>query len=327
MAADADGILRVESPSRLHFGLLAFGDRRPRGFGGIGLMVQKPGLRLHAYRSDRPAVLGDVSPSLHRRVEQVLEAIHGRLPEPIPITIEFHSVPEEHAGLGTGTQLSLCIAKAVSLLAGLDPPTRDLAVWTGRGRRSAIGVHGFDHGGLLADGGKSSHSAVAPLLARIDFPSWPILLIRPRLPVGMHGPDEQQAMADHPPIPQAKEDRLARLLWDMLAAAADQDYHPFSEALYQYNRLVGECFAFAQGGRYAHPVLEQIVAHLRERGVEAVGQSSWGPTLFAICPDDRLAADARDGLLSRWRPEELDVVWAHACNRGALVERIQIGDA
>ncbi|MCA9172487.1 MAG: hypothetical protein KDB23_32705, partial [Planctomycetales bacterium] len=42
------------------------------------------------------------------------------------------------------------------------------------------------------------------------------------------------------------------------------------------------CFAACQGGPYASPQLERIVAMVRNRGYAGVGQSSWGPTLFAF---------------------------------------------
>ena len=38
--------LHIETPSRLHFGLLGWGHRTaPREFGGVGLMVDRPGSR------------------------------------------------------------------------------------------------------------------------------------------------------------------------------------------------------------------------------------------------------------------------------------------
>ena len=40
--------LRIRTPSRLHFGLLGWGPRRARQFGGVGLMIEAPGLELTA---------------------------------------------------------------------------------------------------------------------------------------------------------------------------------------------------------------------------------------------------------------------------------------
>ncbi len=44
---DEDGrLVRVVAPSRLHFGLLSFGHRAGRRYGGIGLMIDRPAVRL-----------------------------------------------------------------------------------------------------------------------------------------------------------------------------------------------------------------------------------------------------------------------------------------
>ena len=41
-------LLRILTPSRLHFGLLGWGPQAPRQFGGVGLMVERPGLEIVA---------------------------------------------------------------------------------------------------------------------------------------------------------------------------------------------------------------------------------------------------------------------------------------
>ena len=38
----SDLAVRVRAPSRLHFGLLAFGDSAPRQFGGVVAMIDRP---------------------------------------------------------------------------------------------------------------------------------------------------------------------------------------------------------------------------------------------------------------------------------------------
>src|SRR4051794_19352028 len=40
--------LRLQTPSRLHFGLLSWGSESSRQFGGVGLMIDAPGLEIHA---------------------------------------------------------------------------------------------------------------------------------------------------------------------------------------------------------------------------------------------------------------------------------------
>ena len=72
--------------------------------------------------------------------------------------------PAEHVGLGVGTQLCLAVARAV-LLAGrrvTDSRSSSSRDWTRRGLRSGIGLHGFEHGGLIVDGGRGTQAAIPP---------------------------------------------------------------------------------------------------------------------------------------------------------------------
>ena len=42
----------VNAPTRLHFGLLAFGNQEGRNFGGVGLMLKKPRIKVKVKASD-----------------------------------------------------------------------------------------------------------------------------------------------------------------------------------------------------------------------------------------------------------------------------------
>jgi predicted sugar kinase len=75
----------------------------------------------------------------------------------------------------------------------------------------------------------------------------------------------------------------------MMAALIERDCSAFGEALYDFNARVGEVFAPVQGGRYATPLVAEIVKFCRQRGVRGVGQSSWGPAVFAVTPDGEQA--------------------------------------
>jgi beta-RFAP synthase len=190
-----------------------------------------------------------------------------------------------------------------------------------------LGVHGFARGGLLAEVGKRSAEGVAPLAARIDFPDkWRVVLVVPagqrQGAEGLHGADEGQTLARlrQAPADLARTDALCRLaLLGLLPAAAEQDLEGFGEALYDFNRRSGEMFAPVQGGLYAGPVAEQMVAFVRSLGVRGVAQSSWGPTVFAVAGDEAQAEELARGLRGRFRLNPTEVLVTGACNRGALV--------
>src|SRR5207248_291616 len=80
-------------------------------------------------------------------------------------------------------------ARAVLLARGrADLGVVELAEIVGRGRRSALGIHGFAQGGFLVEAGKRSADGVAPLVARMAFPdAWRVLLVIPRDLQGDYG--------------------------------------------------------------------------------------------------------------------------------------------
>ena len=55
--------------------------------------------------------------------------------------------------------------------------------------------------------------------------------------------------------------------------------------MYRFGRRAGLCYAAVQGGPYGSPRVEMLVERIRSFGVAGVGQSSWGPTIYATCRD------------------------------------------
>jgi beta-RFAP synthase len=165
-----------------------------------------------------------------------------------------------------------------------------LARMAGRGGRSGIGMHGFVRGGLIVDGGHGRAGAVAPLLARHAFPKeWRVVLTRPVGHDGAWSGNRERAAfarARPPQVTVPLTDRMARLLvLGVLPALVERDCDSFGEALHEYNRLAGRMFAEDQGGDYGSPEVEAAVNAVRDLGVAGAGQSSWGPTVFAVVED------------------------------------------
>jgi beta-ribofuranosylaminobenzene 5'-phosphate synthase len=333
-------MVRVWTPSRLHFGLLGFavdGEAWPdrhgmqvlpaRRFGGVGLMVERPGLRIVttaavAWSAEGP--LGDRALAFAQRFAESirLEKPDADLP---PQRLIVEEAPPEHIGLGVGTQLGLAVGRALALAWGYDLAASDLARRVGRGLRSALGVYGFAHGGFLVESGKrcGQEEDLAPLAIRTSFPSeWRVVLVTPREAPGLHGSAELQAFAHLAARPDAtaQTDALCRLvLLGMLPALAAADLEAFGESLYDFNARAGEAFAGVQDGVYSGPRVAECVAFLRGEGVRGVGQSSWGPTVYAVVGDKDRAADLL-ARLSRRFGSGLAQAWATtACNTGSRV--------
>jgi beta-RFAP synthase len=336
-------MIRVRAASRLHFGLFApppgetpagfwanvHGQEvvPARRFGGVGLMVQAPGLEVSAAPAEGWSAEGPMA----ERALAFAQQIARTLPEARPHRLVVARGAPEHMGLGTGTQLGLAVACALAASHRLDLSAEELARRVGRGRRSALGVYGFARGGFLVEAGKRAAEAVAPLAARQDFPpEWRVVLVLPPWGQGLHGDAEGRALAGlhERSWPRAQTDALCRLvLLGMLPALAERDLRGFGEALYDFNRRVGEAFRAVQGGPYTHPRAAEVVEFVRQQGVPGVGQSSWGPALFAVAGDPERAAALRRRLCERFGLGGTEVLVTAACNRGteAVIESHGLG--
>ena len=292
----------VETGARLHFGLLAHSPEIPRRFGGAGVMISGIGFRLRAAAASADEVIGESATAerVRRFVADYRES-SGTVRQPPPCRISIEQVIPPHAGFGSGTQLGLAVARTLARLAGeTDVPAVQLAARVGRGLRSGLGVHGFEQGGFLIDGGKSAEDAVAPLVARADFPvDWRFVLVTPTDDSGLSGAAERKAFAELTGMPTTTTDRLCRiLLLQMLPAIIEVDFETCCAAIYEFGGIVGEYFSSVQGGIFASPAIRELATKIRAGGFTGVGQTSWGPTLFVLCRSqdhaDRLCHELRD---------------------------------
>ena len=71
----------------------------------------------------------------------------------------------------------------------------------------------------------------------------------------------------------------------LLPALVDCDFDAFGSALTEIQRTNGGWFAAAQGGPYAPGPSAVLIEALTTWGATGVGQSSWGPAVYALAPD------------------------------------------
>jgi len=315
--------LHIQTPSRLHFGLLGWGPLALRQFGGVGLMIQRPGLELVV----EPALDWSAEGPLADRALSVLERLRAAGVARNPCRVVVHASPRPHLGFGVGTQLSLAVTLAALKLEGHEEQSAEtLAPLSGRGLRSGIGLHGFLQGGLIVDGGRGSSSIIPPLLARLSVPpAWKVLILVPDSRFGMHGPAEVQAFASLPAIPDTVTDRLCRLvLLGLLPAIREEDLPTFGKALEEIQEWVGRSFAPAQGGVFARPELAKLVDQLRAEGLHGVGQSSWGPALYAFSDEpEPVRIERLDSLRRRLGLAESSLFWTSVSETGAVVRCLE----
>jgi beta-ribofuranosylaminobenzene 5'-phosphate synthase len=287
----AEHIVRIEAPARLHFGMLDLRGSLGRRFGGIGAGVFDPSLVIDIERAPAVEAEGAEADRAAAFARRYLESQGIRGGARIAIR---HAIPE-HAGLGSGTQLALAVARGIAELYDRPISTGALAAAVGRGRRSAIGTWLFESGGFIVEGGRrEDEERIAPLLVRLPIPDlWRCVVAVPWTVEGVSGESELQAFRELPPPPLREVEHVAHLvLMSLLPALVEGDVAVFGETITTIQQINGSWFAPAQGGTFASGASTELISKMRDHGAAAgVGQSSWGPAVYAITEGDDCAAE------------------------------------
>lgn len=326
--------VRVTAGGRLHLGFLDPSATLGRRFGSLGLAIDglqtvlemRPAAH-DSLAADPPASAGphDSAANLER-----LAAGLARLREQTglmqPLALRLRDALPDHAGFGSGTQLALALGRAFAAVHGLELPTATLARWLGRGLRSGIGIAGFDHGGLLVDGGPSADGSPAPPLSRIELPeAWRVVLVIDPRRRGLSGDEERAAIARLPALSREQSaDVCHHVLMAVLPGAATGDFTAFAHGVNRVQQVLGGHFAPAQGGTpWTSPAVGRVFEAWQSRDPEGIafGQTSWGPTGFAVVPSAGAAQQGLEALQAAGAIDAaLQVRVVSPCHRGASVD-------
>ncbi|MDE2456135.1 MAG: beta-ribofuranosylaminobenzene 5'-phosphate synthase, partial [Burkholderiales bacterium] len=153
LRADSARAVAVRAPGRLHLGFLDPSATLGRRFGSLGLVIEgfETELELGPAAADEDLLVADGAAGALEldRVAAHLHRLRERFARPQPLMLRLRRVLPAHAGLGSGTQLALALGSAFARWHGIEASSAQIAACLGRGRRSGIGIAGFDHGGLL----------------------------------------------------------------------------------------------------------------------------------------------------------------------------------
>jgi len=315
----------VQAGARLHLGFLDLNGGCGRRFGSIGVSLERPQCTVEA------ALAPDRATETAEPVRDILERLGPYLGDG-PVRVRLTEAIPSHAGFGSGTQHALAVAVAATRAAGRPVPVRDLARRLGRGQRSGIGIAAFERGGLVIDAGHSVDVALqptdgpepAPVVFQQPLPdAWHFVLATPRATPGLSGATEQRAFRDLPPMDEERVGRICRLtLVQVAPAVLTADIRAFGAAITEIQELVGEYFAPCQGGRFASRTGCEIADLAIARGAHGVGQSSWGPTVFALVESAARAGALADEIRSAFGSDLARIDVSRARNHGASCREI-----
>ncbi len=287
----------IQTPARLHFGLLDLHGGLGRIDGGIGLALEEPKTVISARRSRNREASCPMEPAFEARLGTAIQAVckHYEFPG-AAVAVEERARP--HSGLGSASQTLVGAGIAVCALYGLSPSATEIAGLVGRGGTSGIGIGAIQQGGFILDGGHrfrrgegsktgyspSSASVGAPpppVLARYDFPAWDVLIVIPR-GEGASGDRERDLFEEACPVPAGEVEKMCRiLLAQMLPAVLEADLETFGAAMEAFQGFGFKVFEAETQG----PLVAACAEFLRSNGGIGVGMSSWGPTLYAFGDD------------------------------------------
>ena len=285
----------VTAPARLHFGMLDPAGIGSRRFGGVGVGIESPRVVVAVGSRSGEEVIarGPEDERASAFARRACAAFgHGG-----GLEVDVREAIPPHVGLGSGTKLGLAIARGVAELAGVPAGPEQLADASGRGARSSVGSWTFAAPGLVVEAGVRDEGSISPLVAHHPMPErWRCVLALPVGAEGLSGNAEERFFGLLHQERTAIEPRVSRLvLTALLPGLVTQDIDEFGDALTEIQREIGSMFATRQGGVF-HPRAAPVVETLLALGVGAVGQSSWGPSVYGIVDGPERAADVADRL-------------------------------
>ncbi len=288
--------VKITTPSRLHFGLIDLNGTIGRIDGGLGVALNRPTSKIEVESSDEYKL--EITSSYgysYAEIDQLTKNIIQSLKIKDEIHIKLNSKIPAHVGLGSKTQLSLALSKALSLLNKIEKTPYDLARLTSRGGTSRIGLTAFERGGFIVDGGhtfgdgkekesylpsSASTAPPAPITSWEPVPDdWYFVVTIPQIQQGASGPEEVDIFQQHCPI-SLNEVRIIShiILMKILPAIKQKQIAPFGSGLYELQKIGFKKIEIALQDK----IIPDLIEFFMENGAVGSGMSSFGPVTFAL---------------------------------------------
>lgn len=317
--------VNIKAYARLHMGFFDLNGEQGRRFGSVGIGLNYPMTNIklsrgcgtettHATNEKENADFSYINKSKQLLLE------HLKINEEVTVEV-FDQIPR-HSGLGSGTQMALAVGIGLNEMFHQTMSLNEIASVTQRGKRSGIGIGTFAHGGLVVDGGRGAHTTLPPIIAQHAVPaSWQFILIFDTSFKGLNGASEIDAfksLTDH--TIADTQNITHQVLTRALPAIVEQDITMFGQAMNALQAYNGAYFSPAQGGQYASKIVADVLDYLHKNGAACAGQSSWGPTGFAIFANETEAANMLETLRDKFDDQDLSFVMCQASQQGASID-------
>lgn len=266
----------IETPKRLHLGLIDLSGALGRKFGSLGVALEG-GYRIRLVPHDRLEIKAkgeDV-----KTIKSTVSKLNERFGTGFNYLIEVKEEIPRHVGLGSTTQLSLAVALGLVKINNLSIEIEELARILKRGKNSGTGIYAFKYGGLVIDGGVRGD--IPPLIVREEFPEeWAFLIVIPETKRGFDEEEEKPIMKNISGKVEIAREISHKVLLGLLPALKERDIETFGRYLSEIQTLVGAYFESYQGGEFREDV--KLILDFLKENTYGYGQSSWGPTVYGL---------------------------------------------
>ncbi|MFX1295520.1 MAG: beta-ribofuranosylaminobenzene 5'-phosphate synthase [Promethearchaeota archaeon] len=290
--------IKIITPSRLHFGLIDLNGSIGRIDGGLGVTLNEPNIIIEAekdHSTDYRLHITNSPGYSGAEIEELTKTIMKLLKVKNNISFKITSNIPAHIGLGSKTQLSLAISKAVCLLNNIKKSPYELAIITSRAGTSRIGLTAFERGGFIVDGGhtfgknrqketylpsSASKAPPAPILYWDIIPNdWYFIIIIPQIKRGAHGFEEINIFQESCPI-SLEDVRIIShiILMKILPSIKEKNINAFGHGIYELQSIGFKKLEV----ELQEEVVSELMEFCMENGASGSGMSSFGPTTFAL---------------------------------------------
>lgn len=329
----------ITAPSRLHFALIDLNGELGRVDGGIGVALKEPALCIEV------SVVGNPVEDNPEEVVPVIERLSSII-KPAQrrnYRVKILKRLPSHVGMGSRTQLSLSVAKAISVLERRHDSAAELAKLVGRGGTSGIGTAAFEHGGFILDGGHrfqktgdtnaiepgaakagfmpSSASTVAPPPVLFQHPlpeDWFFVVAIPGVKRGAHGAEEIDIFKRYCPIERSEVEKICRIvLMRILPSVVENDITTFAESLTLLQEI-----GFKRIETELQDDIIKALFRFFDGHALGYGMSSFGPGTYAVVEGAKRAKALADSTSDFFRERDMQalVYYSNANSSGCGCE-------
>ncbi|MFX1496503.1 MAG: beta-ribofuranosylaminobenzene 5'-phosphate synthase [Promethearchaeota archaeon] len=301
--------IRITAPCRIHLSLIDENGYTGRVDGGIGLMLDRPNVIFEASNNAQEFKI-----EAHKYYRESIEVINEKASKVFKVfnisnkNFHFHlkRYYPSHVGLGSKTQLSLAIARAITLLKNIkNIKLEDLTKIVERGGTSGIGWRGFERGGFILDAGHdfgqgkeketflpssaSKNAEPALTLFRHDIPTnWRFVLVIPNVGKGAYGDDEVSIFQNYAPIPKEEVNEVShQVLMKVIPGIIKRDLKCFGEGLKRIQSIGFKKIEIS----LQNDIVKYLLKFFENYGLKAYGMSSFGPSVIGITESEPEAND------------------------------------